>query len=222
VRSGRSLADCHSNTETGNASNRVQLEENMAVRDYGRFVCEYVLHPVRVGAIAPSSRGLAHRMVQWIDWDSVESVVEYGPGTGAFTAQILQSKQPGTDFFAVELNSQFAATLATRFPDVTIFEESVANIEELCRQQGVSGVDAIICGLPWAAFSDQDQTAYMDAMMNVLKPGGHFATFAYLQGMLLPAAHRFRKKLQSYFGEVHLSPTVWWNLPPAFVYQCRR
>ncbi len=161
-------------------------------------------------------------MVQWIDWESVDAVVEYGPGTGAFTAQILQSKQPGTDFFAVELNSQFAATLAARFPDVSILEDSVANIEELCRQQGVSGVDAIVCGLPWAAFSDRDQTAYMEAMMKVLKPGGHFATFAYLQGMLLPAARRFRKKLQSYFGEVHLSPTVWWNAPPAFVYQCRR
>jgi phosphatidylethanolamine/phosphatidyl-N-methylethanolamine N-methyltransferase len=194
----------------------------MAVRDYGRFICEYVLHPVRVGAIAPSSRGLARRMVQWIDWESVDSVVEYGPGTGAFTAQILQSKRPGTDFFAVELNSQFAATLAARFPDVTVLEDSVANIEELCRQQGVSGVDAIVCGLPWAAFSDQDQTAYMDAMIKVLRPGGHFATFAYLQGMLLPAARRFRKKLQGYFGEVHLSPTVWWNAPPAFVYQCRR
>jgi phosphatidylethanolamine/phosphatidyl-N-methylethanolamine N-methyltransferase len=194
----------------------------MAVRDYGRFVCEYLLHPVRVGAVAPSSRGLAIRMVQWIDWQSVECVVEYGPGTGAFTAQILQSKRPGADFFAVELNSQFAATLATRFPDLTVLQESVANIEELCQQQGVTQVDAIVCGLPWAAFSDRDQTAYLDAMMSVLKPGGYFATFAYLQGMALPAARRFRKKLQIYFGEVSLSPTVWLNVPPAFVYRCRR
>ena len=105
---------------------------------------------------------------------------------------------------------------------MTVLQESVANIEELCRQQGVSEVDAIVCGLPWAAFSDQDQTAYLDAMMKVLKPGGHFATFAYLQGMVLPAARRFRKKLRSYFGEVRMSPTVWLNVPPAFVYQCRR
>ncbi len=194
----------------------------MAVREYGRFICEYLLHPVRVGAVAPSSRGLALRMVQWIDWESVNAAVEYGPGTGAFTAQILQSKRPGTEFFAVELNSQFAATLAGRFQDVTVLQDSVANIEALCRQQGVSEVDAIVCGLPWAAFSDRDQTDYLDAMMSVLRPGGHFATFAYLQGMVLPAARRFRRKLQSYFGEVHVSPTVWRNLPPAFVYQCRR
>jgi phospholipid N-methyltransferase len=161
-------------------------------------------------------------MVRWIDWESAGTVVEYGPGTGAFTAQILQCKRPGTEFFAVEVNSQFAATLARRFPDVTILQDSVGNIEALCRQQGVSEVDAIVCGLPWAAFSDRDQTAYLDAMMRVLKPGGHFATFAYLSGMVLPAARRFRRKLQSFFGEVQVSPTVWSNIPPAFVYRCRR
>jgi phospholipid N-methyltransferase len=161
-------------------------------------------------------------MVRWIDWERVNTVVEYGPGMGAFTEQILQSNLPSTKFFAVELNSRFATTLGQRFPDVTIFQDSVANIEALCRQQGVSEVDAIVCGLPWAAFSDRDQTECLDAMMRVLKPGGHFATFAYLQGMVLPAARRFRRKLLSYFGEVRVSRTVWLNVPPAFVYQCRR
>ncbi|MDA1050773.1 MAG: methyltransferase domain-containing protein [Planctomycetota bacterium] len=194
----------------------------MAVREFGRFMCESLRHPGGVGAIAPSSRRLAHHMVQRIDWGSVNTVVEFGPGTGVFTAQILQCKRPGTEFFAVELNSQFVATLERRFPDVTFLEDSVANIEALCRQRGVSEVDAIVCGLPWAAFSDRDQTAYLDAMMRVLKPGGHLATFAYLPGMVLPAAHRFRRKLRSYFGEVHMSPTVWLNVPPAFVYRCWR
>jgi len=161
-------------------------------------------------------------MVQWIDWESAGTVVEFGPGTGVFTAQILQCKQPDTKFFAVELNSQFAATLKSRFPDATILQDSVAAIEELCRQQGVSEVDAIVCGLPWAAFSDRDQTAYLDALIKVLKPGGHFATFAYLPGMVLPAAHRFRSKLRNVFGEVQVSPTVWLNFPPAFVYWCWR
>ncbi|MBC8356036.1 MAG: methyltransferase domain-containing protein [Planctomycetes bacterium] len=161
-------------------------------------------------------------MVRWIDWESVDTVVEYGPGTGVFTEQILEYKSPGAEFFAVELNSQFATSLAMRFPEATILQDSVGNIEALCRQQGVSEVDSIVCGLPWAVFSDDDQTAYLDAMMNVLKPGAYFATFAYLQGMVLPSAHRFRTKLQSYFSEVHASPTVWKNFPPAFIYRCRR
>ena len=45
-------------------------------------------------------------------------------------------------------------------------------------------------------------------------------TFAYLQGLLLKAGKRFRKRLDDTFANVRRSPTVWWNLPPAFVYRC--
>jgi phospholipid N-methyltransferase len=59
-------------------------------------------------------------------------------------------------------------------------------------------------------------------MMTVLPPGGQFVTFAYLQGLLIPAGRRFGKLLGDYFSEVRKSPTVWRNTPPAFVYRCRR
>ena len=53
-------------------------------------------------------------------------------------------------------------------------------------------------------------------------PGGQFATFAYLQGLLLPAGQRFKDKLAQSFSKVEKSPTVWRNLPPAFVYRCTK
>jgi hypothetical protein len=55
----------------------------------------------------------------------------------------------------------------------------------------------------------------------VLGKGGQFVTFAYLQGLILPAAQRFRKLLKQYFSEVSTSRTVWLNVPPAFIYRCR-
>jgi len=59
-------------------------------------------------------------------------------------------------------------------------------------------------------------------MMTVMGPGGQFVTFAYLQGLLLPPGRRFAALLPNYFNHVSKSRTVWLNLPPAFVYQCRR
>lgn len=194
----------------------------MSVRQCAEFLAEFVRKPGTVGAVAPSSSVLARRMVEWIDWPQVRTVVEYGPGTGAFTGQILASTEPGTRFFAIEINPRFVAALAESHPGVRIYQESVANIEAVCRQEKVDSVDAIICGLPWAAFSDDDQTAFLEAMMAVLRPGGQFATFAYLQGLLLPAGQRFRRKLRSYFSQVERSRTAWRNFPPAFAYRCRR
>jgi phospholipid N-methyltransferase len=83
-------------------------------------------------------------------------------------------------------------------------------------------LDAVVSGLPWASFPESLQIEILDSMMQVLRPGGQFATFAYLQGLLLPAAKRFRKQLDKYFSKIELSPTVWRNLPPAFVYRCVR
>ena len=60
----------------------------------------------------------------------------------------------------------------------------------------------------------------MQTMTQVLRPGGTFATFAYWQGLALPAGQRFASRLRSTFSRVQRSPTVWKNLPPAFVYRC--
>ena len=194
----------------------------MGFRDCKNFFREFAAKPRVIGAIAPSSRGLAASMVQWIDWSRVEAVVEYGPGTGVFTRSILSSMRSATKLLAIEINPKFAAALEGRFPTVRVVNDSVKNVKSLCAHEGIDRVDAIVCGLPWAAFSNQQQTELLEATMAVLKPGGVFATFAHLQGLLLPAGQRFRRKLPHYFSQTELSKTVWLNLPPSFVYRCRR
>jgi phospholipid N-methyltransferase len=98
----------------------------------------------------------------------------------------------------------------------------VLNVKKLCEREGASEVDCIISGLPWASFSESLQDQCLAGILEVLKPGGQFVTFAYLQGLLLPAGLRFRAKLKRYFSDVTKSKIVWRNLPPAFVYRCRR
>ena len=76
-------------------------------------------------------------------------------------------------------------------------------------------------GLPWALFDDVTQASILDQVAAVIGPDGVFATFAYRHGMALAAARRFRSTLQATFAEVRITPTVWRNMPPAFVYVCR-
>jgi phospholipid N-methyltransferase len=194
----------------------------MSLKQHARFLWEYVSKPAVVGAVCASSPALARKMVQWIDWPNVRAVVEYGPGTGAFTKQILSRMQPGTRLLAIEINPHFAATLRRRYPEVPVFQESVKNVPSICRQEGIDEVDAIVSGLPWASFRKADQVELLDATTRVLRPGGQFATFAYLQGLLLPAGRRLRGMLGECFSQVEISKIAWWNLPPAIVYRCRR
>lgn len=161
-------------------------------------------------------------MVEWFDWQRARGVVEYGPGTGVFTEAIVNRLHPEARFFAIERSPELCEAVRQRCPSVTVHQDSVVHVADLCRQQQIETVDAVVCGLPWAAFPDSLQRECLDAMCKVLVPGGQFATFAYWQGMLMPAAHRFRRRLDEYFSEIDTSPTVWRNLPPAFIYRCRR
>lgn len=189
---------------------------------FAHFFRAFLRNASQVGAVAPSSPQLARTMVDWFDWDSVDTVVEYGPGTGVFTEQIEQCRRPDARFFAIERDPGLASIARSRCPEVTIHQDSVTNVVSLCETEGIRQVDAILCGLPWASFPEHLQDECLDAMFEVLPPGGQFATFAYWQGLLLPAGQRFRRKLKERFSEVHYSPTVWRNLPPAFVYRCVR
>ena len=186
------------------------------------FISKFLRNPIRIGAIAPSSRYLARNIVEWPDLKEADVVVEYGPGTGAFTGYIRREISDSCVFFAIEQDRSLARIFRGRHPDEKIHVDTVSNVKEICEGEGVEQVDCIVCGLPWAALSDSMQVQFLDAMMSVLKPGGQFVTFAYLQGLLMPAGQRFKRRLRAYFSDVSTSRTVWLNCPPAFVYQCRR
>jgi len=194
----------------------------MGLREHWKFFSGFIRHPKAVSSVAPSSSVLARAMADRIDWDRTAVLVEYGPGTGPITQVLVERIGEATRFLAIELDPKFAREVAARFPRVTVCEGSVADAARFCREHHVEQVDAIISGLPWASFSDELQTSFLDATREILRPGGQFVTFGYLQGRLLSTGRRFRRKLDEYFSEVRTSRPIWRNIPPAFFYDCRK
>lgn len=190
------------------------------------FFRQYLADPGAIGAIAPSSAHLARRMLEGLDLARAGVVVEFGPGTGAFTGEIASRVGPMARFIAIERNPDLARLAAERFsadPRVRIVSDDAAHVADICRREGLGEppcVDAVISGLPWAGFPPALQDRLLKALLGVLKPGGVFVTFAYQFGHWLPAGRRFAAKARSLFKTVEKSPVVWRNLPPAFVYRC--
>jgi len=182
------------------------------------FLKQFVLHTAKTGAVAPSSEGLADLITDTAGLQSASAVIEFGTGTGVFTEKILQKISDETRFFALEINSDFVKATRKRCPEVVVYQDSATNAKKYLGELGISECDCIICGLPWAAFSEELQNELLDTIIDVLKPGGRFLTFAYLQGLLLPAGMRFKKKLSTRFSSVTKTKTIWLNFPPAFVY----
>ena len=185
------------------------------------FLRNFAVDPRSVGAVAPSSPALVAEMVGWFDWQRHRRIVEYGPGTGVFTEAIVAERHPEAKFFAIELSADMVDRTRRRCPGVDVQHGSVTDVDRYCDARNVASLDAVVCGLPWAAFDENLQDAILTTMSLRLASDARFATFAYLQGLALPAGRRFARKLHDRFGEVTTSRVVWRNLPPAIIYRCR-
>lgn len=190
--------------------------------EHAEFLGAFVRAPIATGAIAPSSQALAERMVEGLGLGGARTVVEAGPGTGAFTGAILAACAPDALVVAVELNADFAARLTRRYPQVHVVHDSVERLPALLRGLGRPHADVVVCGLPWAILDASRQRRLLAGIAGGLKEGGLFATFGYLHCAALPGTHRFRSLLDQDFVLVGASAVVWQNLPPAIVYRSRR
>ncbi len=183
------------------------------------FVKQFITKTAATGALLPSSSELAKRMVDFAAPKQNAVIVEYGPGTGVFTQRIFDTLKHGQRFFAIEINDEFYANLRKRFPDLSLYHDCASNIRECCRKEEVEQVDCVISGLPWAMFPDELQDKILGPMLEMLAPGGVFVTFAYLQGLVMPAGRKFKQNLKRRFSHTENSGVIWKNLPPAIIYR---
>lgn len=186
------------------------------------FLAAVLRNPGQVGAVAPTSEAMAELLTRIVPRSGTPVVVELGPGTGAVTGVIDDRLPPGARHVAVELDPAMAAFLQRTHPGTDVVEGDAIKLGALLAEHDVEHADAVVSGLPWSLFDDETQASILTQIAAVIAPDGAFTTFAYRHGLVLPAAHRFRRALHETFEEVLISATVWRNVPPAFVYVCRR
>ncbi|ADD40921.1 class I SAM-dependent methyltransferase [Stackebrandtia nassauensis] len=193
------------------------------LRDVGVFFRHWLKAPGKTGAVWPSSRFLARSLASALDGYSQPAVAELGPGTGPATAQIQARLAGAGTHVAVDLNPQFASMLAARFPDVDVVCDSADRLPAILAERDITVVDAVVSGLPFAAFPAGLQRDILDAVVASLHPGhGVFTTFNYVGAFSLPPARRFRGLLAERFEEISISGPVLRNIPPAYVLTARK
>ncbi len=191
------------------------------MRESINFLSQVIKNPAKIGAIAPSSKGLAELIVQEAQLQDAKVIVELGPGTGVFTRAILEAMSPESDYFALEINRNFVETLEFTHPEATVYHDSAEAIGEYLKKHGHEKCDRIISGLPWAAFEFEQQQSLIAKIHDSLVDGGLFLTFAYFPLNHLPNGRSFYELLSGKFTSVQKTDTVS-NLPPAFVYVCEK
>jgi len=173
---------------------------------YFQFLLQYIHKPGMIGAVAPSSKALVNTMLKQIDWKKARVIAEFGPGTGVITREILQRMRHDAHLTAFEVNADFCRLLE-KVDDsrLTIRKRSAAKLD--------FSADVIVSSLPMNVFSIRLKQQILNASTKNLANNGKFVQFQYTRNL--------EPLLDEYFSDVKRS-FIPLNIPPAFVYVCRK
>ncbi len=168
-----------------------------------------------IGSVTPSSRFLVGAMLDQIDFGRARRIVEYGPGTGVFTREIMRRLAPEAQLLTIDTEAHFIDDLRAQFPgDLRLIavRGSAAQIERHIAALGWDGAEVIISGIPYTAMPVPLREQILGASARALAPGGLFTPYQY--------SPYIRPLLGRLFGRVE-TQWVFRNVPPAFFFACR-
>jgi len=180
------------------------------------FLKEFLKYRKRIGSISPSSKFLTKKMLEGIDFDNNRVIVEYGAGTGVFTRKIVSKMAQGTKLFVFELHEPFCKKLEEEFrdqPNVIIICDSAVNVLKYLQRENETHADSIISSLPFANFQTKLTIRILKASDRILVKDGTFIQYQYSLNV---------KRLLSKIFDLKSVEFVPINIPPAFIYICKK
>ena len=166
-----------------------------------QFLRGFLKHPVMVGSIIPSSRLLIERMLRPVDWDKTKLFVEYGPGVGTFTRDLLDRMTPDAKLVTIDTNPDFTKYLTKSIDDPRLIAVtgSAADVEQILAERGFGKADYVLSGLPFSTLPPGVGDAIAKATAKVIRPGGAFLVYQFspkVQDFIEPHFEQDRPRLR--------------------------
>jgi len=178
------------------------------------FARNFLRHPRMLGSIVPSSRFLVRQLLAPINWGRARVIVEYGPGVGGITLEVLRQMRADATLVAIEMNTAFVRHLNRTISDprLHVVAGSAADVDLILRGLGLTRADYIICGIPFSTTPAAEREKILRKAVAVLEPGGAFLLYQF--------SKRIMGDLRRVFGYVgrEFQPL---NLLPAHLFICQ-
>jgi phospholipid N-methyltransferase len=158
------------------------------------FALNFFRHPMMLGSIVPSSRFLIRQLLEPVDWGQARVIVEYGPGVGVITTEVLRRMGPDTLLIAIETNPDFVSYLRDSIKDerLHVVEGSAESVDEILRRYGQSNASYVISGIPFSTIPAPVRERILLKTCEVLKPGGSFLVYQFSSRVLQDLQRIFR------------------------------
>jgi phospholipid N-methyltransferase len=167
-----------------------------------------------LGSLIPSSRFLVNHVLSEVDWKRARVFLEYGPGVGTFTTEILRRMRPDAVLVALETNSDFVQFLRARLRDerLHVIHGSAADARAALANLKLGRADYVLSGIPYTTMPPELREAILRTTHEVLDPNGAFLVYQFTRTVL--------PYLQQVFDSVSqdFEPL---NVMPARLFYCR-
>ncbi|HEX6107488.1 MAG TPA: rRNA adenine N-6-methyltransferase family protein [Gemmatimonadales bacterium] len=179
------------------------------------FGRNFLKHPRMLGSVIPSSRFLVDRVLGQVDWPRAGTIVEYGPGVGTLTREILRRLGPEATLVAIETNGDFVRYLQRTVADrrLQVVEGSAAETDAILAARGLRHADYVISGIPYSTMPPEIRDRILRTTHDVLQPDGAFLVYQFTRAVLPYLRQTFPLVDQKFEPR---------NIMPARLFFCRR
>jgi phospholipid N-methyltransferase len=177
------------------------------------FASHFLRNPYMLGSIVPSSRFLVNAVLESVDWARARIIVEYGPGVGTFTAEILRRMRRDAKLVVIETNLSFVKFLGDTLADPRLIVEhdSAENVQEILVRRGLPPADYVLSGVPLGSMPTSLQSAIATASRDALGSRGEFLVYQFTSRVLPVLRETFQTVRRGFEFR---------NLPPAQFFVC--
>lgn len=178
------------------------------------FARNFFKHPRMLGSIIPSSPFLVRRLIEQIDWQNARVLVEYGPGVGTITRELLRRMPPDATLVVLETNQDFVDFLQRSLPDprLKVINGSAETIQEELTRLGLPAADYVLAGIPFSSMPAESRDAILTCSQAALSPQGAMLIYQF--------SSRVSSDLNRIFSSVERDFEPF-NILPAKLYYCR-
>jgi len=177
------------------------------------FALNFFKSPAMLGSLIPSSRFLVNDVLNQVDWRKARVIVEYGPGVGTITQEILKRMRPDAVLLALELNEEFVTFLQEEIADPRFHavHASASDVRNVLAKLRLPCADYIISGIPYSTMPHAVRREVMQESRQVLHPEGALLVYQFTNTVL--------PYLKSSFGSVRQN-FQFLNILPARIFYC--
>ena len=179
------------------------------------FMRNFFKHPRMVGSLLQSSPRLVARIADAIDFGQARNLVEYGPGVGTITTELLRRMAMNARLLAIEFNGEFVELLKESIDDAR-FELAHGGAHEVLAEMAAHRMpraDVIVSGIPFSTMDAELRERILRSTWRALAPEGVFIVYQYSRKVL--------PDLERIFGSVE-QHVEWRNGMPMQLFRCTR